>query len=57
MKIIFMNWDSYGNEDILDAFDELKKNGEDITVVKYPFANTEKRHDEKFENDFRAKLE
>ena len=52
-----MNWDSYGNEDILDVFDRMREAGEDITVVKYPFENTEKRHDEAFENAFRAKLE
>ena len=57
MKILFMNWDSYGNEDILDTFERMRRAGENITVVKYPFENTEKRHDEQFENALRAKLE
>ena len=57
MKILFMNWKSFGNEDLLDAFEQLKLSGEDIDVVLYPFENTEKRNDPVFEETFANALE
>lgn len=57
MKVLFMNWKSFGNEDLLDAFAHLKEAGEDITVIPYPFENTEKRNDPAFEERFLHALE
>ena len=57
MKILFMNWKSYGNEDFLDACKELKEAGEDLEVKLYPFENTDKRTDPAFEQTFASALE
>ena len=56
MKILFMNWKSYGNEDFLDACKEWKEAGEDLEVKLYPFDNTDKRTDPVFEQTFAAAL-
>ena len=52
-KIFFMNWKSFGNEDILDAF----AHAGDLDVVRYPFQNTDKRDDPDFEERFSKDLE
>lgn len=46
MKIIFLEWKSFGNEDITDAFKELGHE-----VQRLPFSNKEVHHDEQVEND------
>lgn len=40
MKILFMNWNSFGNEDILDAFRQLQHE-----TVLFPFSNKEGRRE------------
>ena len=60
-KILFMNWKSYGNEDILDAFAHLGdlpdgKKGSIPEVILYSFQNTDKRDDPVFEDRFSCDL-
>ena len=57
MKIFFMNWNSYGNIDFLDALEHLSENGSAPEVIKYPFQNTEKRDDPEFESRFSSDLQ
>lgn len=49
MKILFMNWKSFGNEDILDAFTHLADDGEKADVVLFPFENTADRNNPEIE--------
>lgn len=46
MKILMMEWNSFGNEDIITAFKELGH-----TVKTMPFSNKELHQDEKIENE------
>jgi len=46
MKILMMEWNSFGNEDIIPAFHELGHN-----VKSIPFSKKEPNHNEKIEND------
>lgn len=46
MKILMMEWKSFGNEDIISGFHELGHN-----VKTIPFSKEELYHDEKIEND------
>lgn len=46
MKILFMEWKSFGNEDILEAFRELGH-----TVQTHAFSNKEVHHNEETENE------
>lgn len=46
MKILMMEWKSFGNEDIISGFHELEHN-----VKTIPFSKEELYHDEKIEND------
>ena len=57
MKIFFMNWNSYGNIDFLDALSHLSEDGSAPEVIKYPFQNTEKRDDPEFESRFSSDLQ
>ena len=43
MNILYMNLDSYCDVDMLDMFEELKKEGEDINVTVRKFKNTPER--------------
>ena len=51
MNIIYMNLDSYGDRDMLDMFEELKKEGKDINVTLREFKNTPERSNEIFEKE------
>ena len=51
MKILFLNWNSFGNEDIIPAFRELNHE-----VVLYPFAKIVSNYDEKWEKEFSSAL-
>lgn len=51
MKILFMEWKSFGNEDILEAFRELGH-----TVETLPFSNREVHHNEEAENELVQKI-
>lgn len=51
MKILFLNWNSFGNEDIIPAFRELNHE-----VIIYPFAKIVSYCDEKWEKEFSAQL-
>ena len=58
MKVYFMDWKSFGNEDLLAAFAAVKdRDGKAPEVVRYPFENTEKRTDPAFEERFLSDLE
>lgn len=54
MNILYMNLDSYCDVDMLDMFEELKKEGEDINVTVRKFKNTPERSDEIFEKELYA---
>ena len=56
MKILFMDWKSYGNEDILDAFNSLKSKGYAIELKMYPFDNHIENDDKEFINKFSEDL-
>ena len=47
MKVLFIEWKSFGNEDIKEAFE-----AESHKVVCYPFSNKDGRRDEELEKDF-----
>lgn len=49
LKILLMEWKSYGNEDIEDAARGLSKEGYDIVVDKYPFDNHISDDDKEFQ--------
>ncbi|MBD5490355.1 MAG: glycosyltransferase [Lachnospiraceae bacterium] len=51
MKILFIEWASFGNNDMKDAF-----TAEGHTVASYPFSNKDSRRDEEVEKDFAASL-
>lgn len=51
MKILFLNWNSFGNEDIIPAFRELNHE-----VVIYPFAKIVSDYDEEWEKEFASAL-
>ena len=51
MKIMFIEWQSFGNEDIKDAF-----TAENHEVVCYPFSNKDSRRDAEVEADFASVL-
>lgn len=46
MKILFLEWKSFGNEDIISAFKQL---GHDVEIL--PFSNKEVHHNEALENE------
>lgn len=51
MKILFIEWASFGNEDIKEAFTE-----EGHTFVCFPFSNKDARQDSIIEAEFASKL-
>lgn len=51
MKILMMEWKSFGNEDIIAGFKEL---GHEVKTM--PFTNDEMHHDEKIENNIVKKI-
>ena len=51
MKILYIEWASFGSEDMKDAFVR-----EGHTLVNFPFSNKETRHDETIENDLASVL-
>lgn len=51
MKILFIEWASFGNQDIKEAF-----TAEGHTVVCYPFSNKDARRDAELEADFTSFL-
>ena len=51
MKILMMEWKSFGNEDMITAFKEL---GHD--VITMPFSKEEVHHDEKKEEELASSI-
>lgn len=51
MKILFIEWASFGNNDMKEAFI-----AEGHTVICYPFSNKDSRRDEEVEKDFASFL-
>lgn len=37
MKILFLNWNGYGNEDVIDTLREMREKGEDIDLLVFEF--------------------
>lgn len=52
MKILFLEWKSFGNEDIMEAFEELG-----YEVQRIPFSNREVHHDVKIETELVQSME
>ncbi len=52
MKILFMDWKSYGNEDIADAFQRLNSKGWNIELKMHPFDNHIENDDKGFISSF-----
>ncbi|WP_026650970.1 CgeB family protein [Butyrivibrio proteoclasticus] len=57
MKILFLDWKSIGNEDIVAAFDSLKAEGRSIELIMYPFDNHIDNGDKAFEESFTRDLQ
>ena len=51
MKILFMEWKSFGNEDLISAFTESGH-----SVVRLPFSNKEVHHDEAVEAELAKQI-
>jgi len=51
-----MNWKSYGNEDILDAFNSLNSKGRTVELKMYPFDNHIENDDKGFISRFSEDL-
>ena len=51
MKILFLEWKSFGNEDMIQAFQNLGH-----TVVTLPFSNKEVRDNEAVENELASRI-
>ena len=51
MKVLFIEWKSFGNEDIKEAFE-----AEGHKVVCYPFSNKDGRRDEELGKDLALTL-
>ena len=51
MKILFLEWKSFGNEDMIQAFQNLGH-----TVVTLPFSNKEVRDNEVVENELASRI-
>ena len=56
MKILFLDWKSYGNEDIAAAAEALSQRGYDLDFVRYPFDNHTESDDKAFMESFSADL-
>ncbi len=52
MKILFLEWKSFGTEDIIAAFEESGH-----TVYRIPFSNKEVHHDDTIEQDLKKSIE
>lgn len=52
MKILFLEWDSFGNEDIIEAFEALG-----YTVIRVPFSNKNTSLSEKQEQELFKQIE
>lgn len=58
MKLLYLNWRCFAGEDVLDAMNRLvDANGAPVSVISYPFENTEKRTDPVFEERFLGDLQ
>ncbi len=57
MKILLLNWNGYGNRDLIDAFGQMKEQGGNITLCIYPFDAHIARDDKEFIESFTKVLE
>ena len=57
MKILFAEWNSYGNRDVYDAVNRMREDGEDIEIVSLLFDARTDRHDREFERTLKAAVE
>ena len=57
MKILFLNWNGYGNEDIIDTLREMGEKGEDIDLLLFEFDIHKDRDSKDFCIDFTSYLE
>ena len=56
MKILFLNWNGYGNSDIIEAFNRMSLEGKDISLLVCPFDAHTARDDEAFIASFRERI-
>lgn len=56
MKILFLNWNGYGNEDIIDTLYEMRKKGEDIDLLLFEFDIHKDGDSKEFCDDFTSFL-
>ena len=56
MKILFLNWNGYGNRDIIDTFKRMKEDGKDISLCIFPFGVHTHSEDPKFKESFTETL-
>jgi spore maturation protein CgeB len=52
MKILFLYWNGYGNQDIIDTFRTMKEKGKDISLFIFSFDAHTPRDDHKFVTSF-----
>ena len=52
MKVLFLNWNGYGNRDIIDVFNRMSDEGKDISLSVYPFDAHTARDDWQFIDSF-----
>lgn len=57
MRILFLDWNSYGNLDIISALDEMKNSGKDIQIELYPYDNHIERDDREFADTFKTDIQ
>lgn len=53
---MFLNWNGYGNRDIIDTFNQMKENGKDISLCIFPFDVHTHSQDPRFTETFTETL-
>lgn len=56
MKILFLNWNGYGNEDVIDTLKEMMGKGEDIELLLFGFDIHKDGDSKEFYDDFASYL-
>lgn len=55
-KILFLNWNGYGNRDIIDTFKKMAEEGKDLSLSIYPFDAHTERDDRAFVHCFQKTI-
>ena len=56
MKILFLNWNGYGNRDIIHTFNQMKEDGKNISLCIFYFDVHKHSEDPKFKESFTETL-